>query len=136
MRGRSVRGSSLRDWAAGSGLVWAATAGLVLWAATAGAAPTQPGQLTNAMQAADECNKCHAFANQGEQAAEPFVTPVAWQATMMGLAARDPVFWAAWRSPIRTSRGRPRSASAVMRRGPMSADARRRSGSTSCSRTT
>jgi hypothetical protein len=94
MRGRSVRGSSLRDWAAGSGLVWAATAGLVLWAATAGAAPTQPGQLTNAMQAADECNKCHAFANQGEQAAEPFVTPVAWQATMMGLAARDPVFWA------------------------------------------
>jgi len=88
MRGRSVRGRSPRAWAAGSGVV------LGLWAATASAAPTQPGQLTNAMQPASECNKCHAFANGPELAGEPLVTPVAWQATMMGSAARDPVFWA------------------------------------------
>ena len=67
---------------------------MVLWGMAAAAAPTQPGQLTNPMQPVKECNKCHAFANQGDLAGEPFVTPVAWQATMMGSSARDPVFWA------------------------------------------
>lgn len=83
-----MRGGWPRGGAAGAGLM------LGLWTATAAGAPTQPGQLTNALQPASECNKCHAFANEGELADEPFVTPVAWQATMMGSSARDPVFWA------------------------------------------
>lgn len=85
---RSVRGCSPGRWAPGAGLV------LGLWTTAAAGAPTQPGQLTNALQPASECNKCHAFANEGELADEPFVTPVAWQGTMMGSSARDPVFWA------------------------------------------
>ena len=84
MRGRSVRGLVLAGLAGGLGLA----AGAVR------AAPTEPGQLTNAMQAAKECNKCHAFANGRDLANEPFVTPVAWQGTMMASSARDPVFWA------------------------------------------
>lgn len=86
MGGRVLRGRTLGVWAAG--LLYGA------WAAPAWAAPTQPGQLTNALQPVQECNKCHAFANAAEQADQPFVTPVAWQASMMGSSARDPVFWA------------------------------------------
>ena len=81
-----MRGRVLRGWAAG--LMCG------VWAMPAWGAPTQPGQLTNLLQPAKECNKCHAFANGADQADQPFVTPVAWQATMMGSAARDPVFWA------------------------------------------
>jgi hypothetical protein len=65
-----------------------------LLAAPASAAPTEPGTLTNKMQGAGECVKCHAFSNPQELAGEPFITPVAWQASMMGNSARDPVFWA------------------------------------------
>ncbi len=83
MRGRVVRGGTL---------VGAAVLGL--WAGPAGAAPTLPGQLTNGLQPVKECNKCHAFANSPETADQPLVTPVAWQASMMGSSARDPVFWA------------------------------------------
>ncbi len=74
--------------------------GLVLLAGAAGvarpvvAAPTEPGSLTNKMQGAGECVKCHAFTNPPELAGQPYITPAAWQASMMGNAARDPVFWA------------------------------------------
>lgn len=64
-----------------------------LLCAPALAAPTEPGTLTNKMQGAGECVKCHAFTNPQELAGQPFITPVAWQASMMGNAARDPVFW-------------------------------------------
>jgi len=74
--------------------VWAAGSLFGLWAVPAAAAPTQPGQLTNVLQPAKECNKCHAFANAADRADEPHVTPAAWQGSMMGSAARDPVFWA------------------------------------------
>ena len=65
-----------------------------LWAASAVAAPTEPGTLTNKMQGAGECLKCHAFPNPQALAGEPYIMPAAWQASMMGNAARDPVFWA------------------------------------------
>ena len=71
-----------------------AVVGLSLSAGTAVAAPTEPGTLTNVLQPAKECVKCHAFGNPQELAGEPYVTPAAWQASMMGNAARDPVFWA------------------------------------------
>ena len=58
------------------------------------AAPTEPGQLVNALQPAKECVKCHAFGNPQELAGEPLVTPASWQGSMMGMSARDPVFWA------------------------------------------
>jgi hypothetical protein len=85
MRGRVVRGTTL---VGAAGLLFGSSVG------PAWAAPTQPGQLTNLLQPVKECNKCHAFANAAEKADEPFVTPVAWQASMMGSSARDPVFWA------------------------------------------
>ena len=66
----------------------------VLVGGTVMAAPTEPGQLTNALQPAKECVKCHAFSNPQELAGEPYITPAAWQASMMGNSARDPVFWA------------------------------------------
>lgn len=65
-----------------------------LCAGPAAAAPTEPGSLTNKMQGAGECVKCHAFPNPQEFAGQPFITPAAWQASIMGNSARDPVFWA------------------------------------------
>lgn len=63
-------------------------------AGPAAAAPTEPGTLTNKMQGAGECVKCHAFPNPQEFAGQPFITPAAAQASIMGNSARDPVFWA------------------------------------------
>lgn len=60
----------------------------------AAAAPTEPGQLVNELQPAQECVKCHAFPNPQSHAGEPLVTPASWQVSMMGNSARDPVFWA------------------------------------------
>lgn len=67
-----------------------------LWLVTrpAGATPTEPGALTNKLQAASECMMCHSFANTPEQADQPFVTPAVWQGGLMANSARDPVFWA------------------------------------------
>jgi len=84
MRERSV---GCGVWA-GLGVYIAMAAGLAV------AAPTEPGTLTNSLQEAAECVKCHAFANPQELAGEPYITPAAWQASMMGNSARDPVFWA------------------------------------------
>ena len=74
----------------------AAWVGTVVWLAgdVAGATPTEPNGLTNQLQAAKECVKCHSFANPDEIVDQPFVTPAAWQGGMMANAARDPVFWA------------------------------------------
>ena len=73
-------------------VAWLLGVGLV--ATPAVAAPTEPGTLMNQMQGAGECLKCHAFANPQELAGEPFITPAAWQASLMGSSAVDPVFWA------------------------------------------
>lgn len=47
---------------------------------------TQPGQVT--LEDSSQCLNCHA---DYDTAAEPF----AWRGSMMGQAARDPIFWAA-----------------------------------------
>lgn len=56
--------------------------------------PTEPGTLTNKLTPADECQKCHAFVNNEAHAGAQSVAPSAWRGSMMGLAARDPVYWA------------------------------------------
>lgn len=58
------------------------------------AAATEPGALMNPLEKAADCQKCHSFANKPEIADQPFVSPIAWRASMMANAARDPVFWA------------------------------------------
>lgn len=64
------------------------------WSAGAAAAPTEPGDLTNPLEQAVECQGCHLFPNLPDRAAEPPYAPWAWAGSIMGNAARDPVFWA------------------------------------------
>lgn len=67
----------------------------VLAAPRAGkAAPTEPNSLTNALTPWHNCSACHWFLNPADFVGEPSIAPMAWQGTMMGNAARDPVFWA------------------------------------------
>ncbi|MEM6994027.1 MAG: MYXO-CTERM sorting domain-containing protein [Myxococcota bacterium] len=58
------------------------------------AAPTEPNSLTNALTAWHNCSACHWFLNPADIADEPSIAPMAWQGSMMGNSARDPVFWA------------------------------------------
>lgn len=58
------------------------------------AAVTEPGTLQNALEKASDCQKCHSFANKPDMKDQPAVSPIAWRASMMANAARDPVFWA------------------------------------------
>ena len=83
----------MRERSVGCGIgVYVAAA--VIVAGPAAAAPTEPGSLVNGLQETAECVKCHAFGNPQELAGEPYIMPAAWQASMMGNSARDPVFWA------------------------------------------
>lgn len=66
-----------------------------LVAAPAGAAPTEPGGLTNPLVPASNCTNCHSFGNVAPHRAEPYYAPYfGWQGSLMGNSARDPVFWA------------------------------------------
>jgi hypothetical protein len=61
----------------------------------ASAAPTQPGELTNPLVESELCGNCHGFVNAMADPPEPYYSPVfGWTASLMGNAARDPVFWA------------------------------------------
>ncbi|MEX1365430.1 MAG: multiheme c-type cytochrome [Nannocystaceae bacterium] len=84
-----------------SGVVarWGLPAALGLWcglaATTSVAAPTQPGQLINELNAPVTCELCHGSENALPQFEDPDYTPLrTWQGTLMANAARDPVFWA------------------------------------------
>ncbi|MEM9456100.1 MAG: multiheme c-type cytochrome [Myxococcota bacterium] len=60
------------------------------------AAPTAPGELSNPLVPAPECQYCHSFSNELDHAQEPRYAPyVSWRGSMMANSARDPVFWAA-----------------------------------------
>ena len=59
------------------------------------AAPTPAGSLTNDLREAQTCQMCHTFENAPEYATDPLYAPyVGWVGSLMGNAARDPVFWA------------------------------------------
>ncbi len=61
----------------------------------AAAAPTEPNQLVHALTPAADCTNCHSFGNADMHADDPLYAPYfGWQGSMMGNAARDPVFWA------------------------------------------
>jgi MYXO-CTERM domain-containing protein len=65
------------------------------WSSPSQAAPTEPGGLTNPLVAASTCTNCHSFGNIAPHEADPLYAPVlGWRGSMMGNAARDPVFWA------------------------------------------
>jgi len=61
----------------------------------AAADPTEPLTLDNFVRPSQECSTCHLFVNPPQLADEPNISPQAWQGTLMGQSARDPVFWAA-----------------------------------------
>lgn len=66
-----------------------------LLSATASAAPTQPGELVNPLYLPEQCAFCHGYSNAAADLDEAPYSPFnTWQGTMMGNAARDPVFWA------------------------------------------
>ena len=73
---------------------------VVLAASTLGsssvlAAPTQPGELTNALVPVTNCEYCHSFQNAPGRRDEPYYAPYwSWRGSMMANAAVDPVFWA------------------------------------------
>lgn len=70
--------------------------GLLLGGDRADATPTQPGQLQQGLVPANTCSACHDFtSNEVDLAMGGSVEPWAWQGSMMGNSARDPVFWAA-----------------------------------------
>lgn len=67
----------------------------LLPAGAARAAPTQPGELVNALVRADDCEYCHTYNNATDAAADPLYSPYwTWRGSMMANAAVDPVFWA------------------------------------------
>jgi hypothetical protein len=69
--------------------------GLVLSSPSATAAPTQPGDLQQPLSPAEACSTCHDFFTPEIYAQDGgSVDPWAWQGSMMGNSARDPVFWA------------------------------------------
>lgn len=72
-------------------ILFALLAGLPV---SAGADPTQPGELLNALETSSSCATCHAFPVAPEHAGEPNYSPMVWQGSLMANAARDPVFWA------------------------------------------
>ena len=76
-------------------LSWLALALPWSWSTTGVAAPTEPGGLTNPLVTASTCTNCHSFGNVAPNKDEPYYAPwFGWQGSMMGNAARDPVFWA------------------------------------------
>lgn len=65
------------------------------WSSPGHAAPTEPGGLTNPLVAASTCQNCHSFGNIAPHEDDPLYAPfIGWAGSMMGNAARDPVFWA------------------------------------------
>src|SRR5262245_29842035 len=65
------------------------------WVASADAAATEPNQLTHPLTPSEDCKTCHSFGNADAHAGDPLYAPFfGWQGSMMGNAARDPVFWA------------------------------------------
>ncbi len=95
-----VRKSALTV-ACGVGVVWVGLAGYAI-AQPRGAGPlplpttltdffqpgSQPGDLVAPMASAQSCGGCHGFY---DEAVEPYTS---WTASMMGQAARDPIFYA------------------------------------------
>ncbi len=80
----------MRRWLPGSVI----TIGLC-FTSTASADPTPPGTLVNPLQVANTCDYCHTFQNpEGQRDLPPYAPAPGWQGSMMGNAARDPVFWA------------------------------------------
>ncbi len=88
-----------RRTAIGLLVVLALPLGFFVAAATAAeraqATPTQPGQLQQGLEPANTCSTCHDFlTNEVDLAMGGSVEPWAWEGSMMGNSARDPVFWA------------------------------------------
>lgn len=69
--------------------------GLLVGSRRVDATPTQPGQLQQGLEPSESCSTCHDFtSNEVDLANGGSVEPWAWQGSMMGNSARDPVFWA------------------------------------------
>ncbi|MCA9697379.1 MAG: hypothetical protein KC431_07630 [Myxococcales bacterium] len=68
---------------------------LMVSTASVHASPTEPGQLEQELSPASACSTCHEFYTPDSLAMDGgSVDPWAWQGSMMGNSARDPVFWA------------------------------------------
>ncbi len=69
--------------------------GLLVAGERAEATPTQPNALQQGLEPAQTCATCHDFmSGEVDLANGGSVEPWAWQGSMMGNSARDPVFWA------------------------------------------
>ncbi|MCA9715235.1 MAG: hypothetical protein KC468_11195, partial [Myxococcales bacterium] len=86
---------SFRAYCTRTGVALATSLTLLSLAPTrAGAAPTEPLELDNSVQATNECASCHLFLNPALHQGEPNVSPQAYTGSLMSNSARDPVFWA------------------------------------------
>jgi MYXO-CTERM domain-containing protein len=76
-------------------LMLPAALGLALASPAVTASPTEPGTLQQPLAPAEGCSSCHDFFTPIDLAENGgSVDPWAWQGSMMGNSARDPVFWA------------------------------------------